>query len=170
VTGIKNEPGGCAPLFELANVLPASAGRHPSAGVLGRNVITHDERIDVRLVHLPVDPVMDDQQCVAHGLGQVGLIHISLEIVCEGLQVNHDRLALDAPRNRVLDQLFENLGAFQHELRAIHGFLGFTQVVEYDLIRDLEQHPPAVIDHSLKLGAVVPACNVFNLNHTWSLQ
>lgn len=166
----ENEPGGCATLLEFANVLPARAGRHSSAWVLGRNVAAHDERIDVRLVYFPVDPVMDDQQGIAHRLGQVGLVHGSLEIVCECLQVNHDRLAFDAARNSVRCQLFENLGAFQHELRAIHGFLGLAQVIEYGLIRYLEQHPPAVIDHSFKLGAVVPARNVFNLNHTWSLQ
>jgi hypothetical protein len=148
--------------LEAAHVCSARAGRHPSAGMLWRHIVAHDEGFDVRLVDFPINAVMDDQQGVAHWLAEV-IGHRSHEIVVDRLQVDDDRLLLDAARNEILGQLFENFRAFEHELRAVNGLLGLAEEIEDDLVRDHEGNLPAVVGERLECRALAAASNFSNL-------
>jgi hypothetical protein len=165
----ENEPGGCATLLEFANVLPARAGRHPSAWVLGRNVAAHDERFNVRLVYFPVDPVMDDQQSVSHGLGQVGLIHGSLEIIGEGFQRDDDRLLAYAVANAIFGYFLKQLRIHQDELLRRDPLVILAQV-----ILDHFDGNAKVVLLAVRLNEEIDVTgnrdDVAHLNHTWSLQ
>jgi hypothetical protein len=169
VTGIKNEPGGCAPLLELANVLSARAGRHPSAWMLGRNVAAHDERIDVFLLDFPVDPVVDDQQGIAHRLGQMGLVHGSLEIFVDGFQRDDDGLLAYAIVNAILGYFLEQLRIHQDELLRSDPLVILAQV-----ILDHFDGNAKVVLLAVRLNEEIDVTcrrdDVAHFNHTWSLQ
>lgn len=60
------------PLQRL-HIIPAPASRHPAAAVFRHDVARRYQLLYFRLSHAAINPEMDDQQRVAHRLGNVAL-------------------------------------------------------------------------------------------------